>query len=544
MIDTYDLINSLKERAGQMAYSSFLYDWSLSGDAPDRLIVRPADPWKGDTDKASQLLIAAGVGERTGPQWYGAWWEPEDSDEIWAAHMHSFVWLRDLRALGGGLAREQGRLMIETWIERYKSWDATSWRSDVLGKRLSMWISHYDYFCAAADEEFQDAFLTSLHKQAKHLSNALGNVREMEFFDSVKGLLYAGLALEGQERWVDYALGALEKSLERQILQDGGHASRSPAMLLKALEALADIKSALVAGDRHVPEFLEETVQSMCAAVRFFRHGDRRMALFHGAQENENTHIDSLLAQAGARGKAKYSLPFSGFERASLGRSLLLLDVGKSPEPAFDEITHASPLAFEFSYGNTRILTSCGAHPSSKDWNEALRFTAAHNTATLDYRNACEIRKDGHFGRKVTEFSLERQENNEAVLLQASHNGYVALNGITHARKLYLGDEGHDLRGEDDFTAKGKVMRPVEIALRFHLHPGISISLDKDSGDALLTAPGGSRWRFSLSAGALALEDSLYLGKGVTPRKTKQMAIYGQMSESFAQVKWRLKQEK
>lgn len=543
-MDTFHLITTLKARAGQMAYSSFLYDWSLSETPPERLLVKPADPWKGDADKASELLIAADVGERTGPQWYAHWWQPEDADAIWSNHMHSFVWLRDLRTLGGGLAREQGRLMIESWIGQYKNWNAQSWRSDILGKRVSMWIAHYDYFCAGAEDEFQDLFMASLVKQARHLYNALGDARDMEFFDAVKGLLYAGLALEGHERWIEYALASLEKGIERQILEDGGHVSRSPAPLLKALEILADMKSALRAGDYPIPDFLEDTVQNMTGAVRFFRHGDRKLALFHGTQENDNALIDSILAQAGARGKAKYSLPFSGFERASLGRSLLLLDVGKSPESAFDETTHASPLAFEFSYGNSRILTSCGAHPNSKDWNEALRFTAAHNTATLDYRNACEIRKDGHFGRKVTEFSLSRQENNEAILLEASHNGYVPLNGITHARKLFLSQEGHDLRGEDDFTSKGHLVRNVEIALRFHLHPLVKAEIDPDSGDAMLTVPGVSRWRFSVSAGELVLEDSLYLGKGVSPQKTRQLVIYGQMSEDDAQVKWRLRHEK
>lgn len=542
-MDALHLINTLKAKAGHMAYSSFLYDWSLSTKPPERLLVRLADPWKGDAEKASELMIAAGVGERTGPQWHDHWWEPEDADAIWSNHMHSFIWLRDLRTLGGGLAREQGRMMIESWINRYKYWNAQSWSSDLLGKRIAMWISHHDYFCDHADEAFQDLFMASLIKQAKHLYNALGDPRDLSYFDAIKGLLYAGLALEGHERWIGYALTSLEKGIAQQILEDGGHASRSPSLLLKALEAMADMKSALRAGGHPIPDFLEDTIQNMTAAVRFFRHGDRKLALFHGTQEGDNSAIDSILAQAGARGKAKYSLPFSGFERASLGRSLLLLDVGKSPENGLDKITHAAPLAFEFSHGNARILTSCGAHPTSDEWNEALRFTAAHNTATLDYRNACEIRKDGHFGRKVTQYALSRQENNEAILLEASHNGYAALNGITHARKLFLANEGYSLRGEDDFTAKHALSRCVEIALRFHLHPSVKVEIEEQSGHALLTVPGVSRWRFIHSAGELALEDSLYLGKGITPRKTKQLVIYGQMTEEQAQVKWCLKHE-
>ncbi len=55
--------------------------------------------------------------------------------------------------------------------------------------------------------------------------------------------------------------------------------------------------------------------------------------------------------------------------------------------------------------------------------------------------------------------------------------------------------------------------------------------------------PGGIGWRFKHDVGALKLEDSVYFGSGITPRKTKQIAIYGNMSTDHAAVKWSLKKE-
>ncbi len=537
------LIETLKSRAGQMAYSSFLYDWSLSALPPDRLLIKPVDLWKGSADKGQEILDMAGVDHETGPRWFSAWWTPEDADAQWKDNINSFLWLRDLRTLGGSVAREQGRKMIENWIERYPGWDSEAWRCDLTGQRLAMWISHYDFFCMNTDEAFEETFMTSLVKQAKHLHNTLGNIRDVEFFHGIKGLIYAGFAIEDHQKWVDQALSALEKGIERQILPDGGHASRSPALLINALEIMVDIKSALKAGDRKVPEFVDEAILTMSTAARFFRYNDRKLAVFHGSQESDTARLDLILAQCGMRGKPITSMPYSGFERAELGRSLLLLDVGKSPDYPFDANAHASPLAFEFGYGKERLFVNCGSHPHSENWNEALRFTAAHNTATLDYRNASEIRKDGHFGRKVTEFSLQREETRDAILLEASHNGFVPLNGITHKRKLYLGDEGHDLRGQDDFTCSAKLIRSVEIAVRFHLHPKVAASLIGSENEILLRMPGGIGWRLSFSAGTLALEDSLYLGTGTEPQKTKQIVIYGQMSGEAACIKWSVKRE-
>ncbi|MGH1374926.1 MAG: heparinase II/III family protein [Alphaproteobacteria bacterium] len=539
----FHLIDTLKDKAGQMAYNTLFYDWSLRDAVPDRLVVRPVDPWPGDAQKAKDLLHAAGVEERTGPTWHNEWWAPENADQIWQSHMHSFVWLRDLRALDGAIAREQGRLMIESWIEHYPSWNAQSWRADLIAQRLSMWICHYEFFCAHANEDFQDNLLASIVKQAKHLSNTLGAPTGLNKLNAIKGLLYSGIALEGHERWIEQALEALENATHKQILSDGGHTSRSPETMLDALEIMVDIRSALKAGAYPVPDFLTDAIVNMSSALRTLRYRDRKLGLFHGTQEGDITAIDSILAQAGTHTKTKKSLPDTGYERLELGRSLLLMDTGAAPHNPYDKRSHASALAFEFCYGKERLFVSCGSHPTSAEWQDALRSTAAHNTACLDMRNSCEIRKDGHFGRKVTNTTIHREETKDAALLIASHNGYVPLNGITHTRKLYISDEGHDLRGEDDFTCAFELIKPVETSLRFHLHPNVQASFIKEDEEILLRMPGGIGWRFKRSAGVLAIEDSLYLGEGYTPRKTKQIAIYGQMSEDEACVKWSLKRE-
>ncbi|MBI1300575.1 MAG: heparinase [Alphaproteobacteria bacterium] len=540
MIMPLSLLHNLKHKASNLAYNSPFYNWSLNESAPDRLVVKPVDPWPGNAEMGKELLQAAGVGDRTGPQWYEEWWSPENVDDIWRNHMHGFGWLRDLRTLDGAVAREQGRLMIESWITRHGNWHANSWKPYLIGRRLAMWICHYEFFCANADDEFEDKMLASIVKQAKHLSNTLCATKSLE---CVKGLLYAGIALEGYERWIEQSLKTLEKMLQQNILADGGHVSRSPAKLLNTIEILVDIRTALNAGAYPLPDFITDTITNMSSTLRLFRHRDRQLALFHGAQGGDATFIDSVLAQAGAQKRAKNSLEQTGFERIEVGKGLLIMDTGKAPFAPHDKTAHASPLAFEFSFGKDRLLSSCGSHPTSKDWKDALRFTAAHNTACLDYRNACEIKQDGHFGRRVTQCTVHREETKDAALLIASHNGYVPLNGITHTRKIYLADGGEDLRGQDDLACSFALAHPVETAIRFHIHPSVTASLINDDQNVLLRMPGGIGWRFKCSAGVLALEDSLYLGSGITPRKTKQIVIYGRMTESDARVKWSFKRE-
>ncbi len=537
------ILQNLKSKAGQMACGTILYNWSLSEKAPERLLVKPADVWDGKAEKGRYFLESCGATEDSGPVWYDHWWYYENDDPAQSEFLNSFEWLRDLRAQCGSLARNQGQQMISSWARSFPSWHKDAWRGDVTGRRIAMWISHHEYFCAGLPEDDEDLFFSSMIKQAKHLYNTLGTLEEIPLLQAAKGLIYAGLAIEGRERWVEHALTLVGKSLEEQILPDGGHASRSPQRLMQSLQLILDIKSALTAGGTPVPENLVETIAAMGTALRFFRYGDRRLAVFNASLENEPEEIDKTLAQAGLRGKTPQSLTDSGYERMEMGRSLVLFDYGAAPKYPCDRYTHAAPLAFEFSYGKERLFVSCGTHLTSPEWQEALRATSAHNTASLDYRNAQEIRKDGHFGRRSSATKCERQETREAILLDAAHNGYASLNGITHARRLYLTGEGHDFRGEDSFISSINLVRPVEIAIRFHLHPRITVSLVNNDTEALLRMPGGIGWRFRFGAGILVLEDSIYLGDESEARKTKQLVIYGHTSGEFASVQWSLKKE-
>lgn len=542
------IIGKLRKKIMQATCKSPLYNLSLNGAVPDRLIVRPVDPWPGNAEKGRWLC--EGMFAIDGEQLTLAadCWEPAGVDSVWLEHMHGFEWLRDLRAHANGgageAARREGRALIGNWAQSYKSWKAVPWRGDLTGKRLAMWISHYDCFAEGSNEHFQDLFFESLIRQARHLSRTLpGNLHGIALMEAARGLLYCGMAFEGHEPWIEQALEVFEKEIERQILKDGAHISRSPVQLLRAMQILLDIRTALGAGGYPVPEEIQHALDRMSPALRFYRYNDKNFGLFNGAQEDAGPAADAVLAQAGGQNKALESLPCAGYEKVHLGRSMLMFDCGSPPDWPYDETAHAAPLAFEFCYGKDRLFVNCGAHPVSKDWNDALRGSPAHNTLTIDNRNAYEIRSDGHFGRKALEVVSKREDSKNACLLEATHDGYMSLNGIMHKRRLFLSEQGNDLRGEDSLSCSVGLTHPSDIAIRFHLHPRVTVSLVRDEKEALLRMPGGVGWRFHHAGGILKLENSIYLGEGTRPRKTKQLVIYGRMVDDSAQIKWALQRE-
>lgn len=556
------LLRHLQNKAGQFAFNSFLYDWSLRGrPQTDRLIVRPVDPWPGDAQAGTHLcegVFSLGAEHLT---LRGHCWEPFGVDEAWIAHMHGFTWLRDLRALAAQkghskICRAQARAMILAWIDRYDRWHALPWRGDIMGERLAMWIALYEFFNHDTmnddeDEEFHDLFFDSLGRQALHLFRILGNDGSsgVAILKAAKGLLYAGLAIEGQDYWAVHALEILKREIDKQILGDGAHVSRNPEALLYTLQILLDVRDALSAAGYPPQESVQHAIDRMGPALRFFRHHDKGFALFNGTQEGSAAFTDSVLAQSAVKGRTLESLPCAGYERVEMGRSLLIFDCGPSPTQPNDAQAHAAPLSFEMSYAKERIFVNCGTHPHDPAWQDALRATAAHNALVIDNRNACEIRDNGHMARKARKVTLMREGSrgtvggDQACLLEATHDGYERLNGFIHRRKLYLSEQGHDLRGEDTLSAAIDPVHAHDFAVRFHLHPRVNLSLINGGTEALLRLRNGVGWRFKHVGGTLVLEDSVYLGQDAQPRKTKQLAIYSQSIEKEVKIKWALCKE-
>lgn len=553
------VLRYIRRRASQMAYNSVLYNWSLRGGAPERLAFRPLDPWPGDAEAGKHLCEGALLFDGASLPIAEHGWEPEGISPAWLAHIHGFSWLRDLRALNSergmtAVAATHAKIMIRSWNDYYMRWDPQTWRMDILGQRLAMWLSCYEFFSAVEfmgegeEEDFQDQFFDSVMRQGRHLSRCFStDAREGCMgpgrFVAAKGLLYAGIAFEGCEGWAEQALKVIEAEIDEQIAGDGAHKSRGPKALLQILQVLLDVRMVLQAAAYPLPETIQHAIDRMGPALRFFRMNDKHLALFNGTQEGDEEVLDSVLRQAAPRGKTLSSLPCIGFERVTLGRTSLIMDCGAAPAWPYDAKAHAAPLAFEMNYGRERLFVNCGSHPVDPLWQDALRASAAHTALSLDARNACEIKPSGHFARKAQKVKAIREDLKNAVLLEASHDGYVPLNGFTHKRRLYLSDQGQDIRGEDVLSAAAEPSKPVDVAVRFHLHPKVMVSLIRDGEEALLRMPGGVGWRFQHMGGYMALEDSVYMGEGCAPRKTKQLVIYGQITDKKAQIKWALKKE-
>ncbi len=524
----------------KLAIGNPLAGLSLPSRVPDHLRVVPPDPWAGDAQKGRDII--AGIFRFAGQTISkdDLSWEPLGAKPEWLAELHGFEWLRDLRSVGGDRARRMAREMAGNWMMRYDKPHELAWRPDVTGARIAAWISFHDFFCASADDEFRKNYFTSLCKQARHLAKSLpGELNGVPLLRAYKGLAYSGLALDDGEERLEEAFAGILKQIGEQLLPDGGHISRSPQAAFDFMQMLVDLRTALTSAKVEMPEELQHAIDRLAPAVKFFRHGDGAFCQFNGGQEGNANICEATLMHSGARGKAMKTMPHSGYEKITLGRSALFMDIGLPLLSQYADRAHAGLLSFEYSFGKDRVFVNCGTSEAQGRWRDLLRSTAAHTALAVDARNSCTIDANGILtGRPAVKY--DRREEASLALIDATHNGYMPRFGLSHRRCVRLQENGETVLGEDHLTGKSG----VHFAARFHLHPNIQASLIADGAEILLRARSGTGWRFRAAGAQLAVEDSVYGSEGETPRRTLQIALHGITSSSPTSLAWELRREK
>ena len=146
--------------------------------------------------------------------------------------------------------------------------------------------------------------------------------------------------------------------------------------------------------------------------------------------------------------------------------------------------------------------------------------------------------------------TCRRDEDEGAIWLEVSHDGYRPLFGLVHHRRLYLAASGEDLRGEDCLNGNPPGGRALAFAIRFHLHPGVQAMAAQDGRSVVLRLPKGGGWRLRAAGAEVGLEDSVYLGLPGQIRRCQQIVLSGttgkpgteaaEEADRVATVKWAL----
>jgi uncharacterized heparinase superfamily protein len=511
------IVKKVRRRVKKAAYGNAVYQKILSaGDATDRIHFAPPDLWPGDA-QAGMALLAVQPSMFAKPAI-----APDPATD-----------LRNLRAVGTDAARHAAVKLIANGLAQCEGWSETEWTQNILGARIAAWIGFYEFYAPALPPGFAQKLAASLQRQWKHLLRTLTPAHSLSNIDAIRGLVYGGLNFPEGEKALGLACDLLRRQLDAEILADGAHISRSPSVQLHLLRHLVDLRTVFRSASLPLPDEAALVIAAMVPALKFYRHGDGGLALFHGSVEETPLLIDAVLTQAEAKGSKPRRLPQAAYERVTAGRSLLIADCGAPSVSG-----HAGLLAFEFGQGRERIIVNCGSYDTAPEWHAALAATAAHSTLTLNETNAAEIFPGGTL-RFTGECSAQRYEQAGAQGLEMSHGGYRADYGVIHRRILELSGDGDELRGRDVLEGPAG----ISFNIRWHLHPALQASLSHGGQTALLRTPSGAGWRLRITTGQLDLEPSIYCGTGA-PRRTLQLKASGITQAPETSLVWSLAREK
>ena len=529
--------------------------WRFTSAMADRLLIAPQDLRTADPTRASEIYAGrfafAGkivICDGRSP------FEIEPPSDEWADQLLGFGWLRHLRAADSSITRANARALVGEWIALQGAFDTIdAWRPDLVARRIISWLCQAPLVLHDADMKFYRRFLRNLTRQVRYLHRTMNATRDgvprLQAIDGADlcGAVHAGAGGACSSR----VTRRLSDELGRQVLPDGGHASRNPGALVELLLDLLPLRQAFAARNVPPPAALNNAIDRMMPMLRFFRHGDGNFALFNGMGPTRSELVSTVLAYDDARGAPVANAPHSGYQRVQAGEALLMVEAGSAAANA-DERRGACRVPFVRAVvtqsphrgqlrpagDEPRHLAPCRA----RDRGAFDRHLQRHVVVPLPrLRVAASALLGVPILAGPADVQVSRQEREGGVILQLSHDGYADRFGVLHHRSLRLHADGRRLDGEDVFMgAHGESLparRGDAFAVRFHLHPGVKASRHSDGHGAMLVLPNREVWTFDAYEQRVELEESVYLAGPDGPRRAVQIVIHGH-ARQVPRVHW------
>lgn len=515
--------------------------FGLPGVAPGRLIVAPTDLRVIDPFVAEEIFVGrfplAGRILDAGNQ---SPFALELPSHHFAVRLHSFAWLRHIRADKSAAACANARAIVDDWIGLHGSRiGGVAWEADVIAQRIIAWLSHSTVVLHEADAGFYRRFLTSLAYQVRYLRRNAGHAPAGFTRLRVRiALAMASISMETRGSTIRRSARELNREIDRQILPDGGHVSRNPQSAVELLFDLLPLRQTYINLGHEVPARLIPAIDRMYPAIRFFRHQSGDLALFNGASSTLANELMSVLRYDETAGQPFKALPHSQYHRMAAGGAVVLVDTGVPLSSDLSRTAHAGCLSFELSSGRHRFIVNSGSPRFAGDkLRQLARTTAAHSTVCIGTSSSARFSESEFLGplmvSGVSKVDISRQTGPDGSdRLCASHDGYLGKFGLVHEREIRMNEAGNKIAGRDRFlTPDGTpaTESPAEAAVaRFHVHP--SITLERiDERKVRMTASDGESWTFSTPTGQLLIGEDVFFAdvSGVRPSQQLELAFQG-----------------
>ena len=549
-------LDKWRRRAISEALYSPLLKWRYGSGIADHLLIvprdlRPADPSFWHELEIGQFGLAGSIAALDDKSPFVI----KPPSKGWEKALHGFGWLRHLESAENIDAQLEARRLVHDWIERNGAESSVAWTPDVVARRLISWITYAPFLLQDADAKSYDTIFASLGLQVVRLSATWRDAPPgMPRLISLLAIALAELALATFHRRHTSGERLLCDELDKQILPDGGHISRNPAILVDVLLDLLPLSQCFKARETPQPFGLSNAIERALSMLRFMRMGDGALSRFNGSGASSPAGLATVLAYDDiSSGKHLFEAPSSNYARLEAAETVVIADVGCPPALEYASQCHAGALSFEMSFGRNLVFinSGCPGH-SQPQWRAASRATSAHNTLRLGEKSSSKLVRHKLFEDLVGAMPIRyptiashtiTTSDDGSTNLVAHHDGYVHRFCLVHHRELNLSEDGTKLEGIDRIRGQETVVRLREdlpFTIHFHLHPDVTATPTRDDNAANLTLANGTVFEFTADGAVLNIEDSAFYADTSGATRTRQIVLRG-ATFGESEIRWSCK---
>jgi len=153
--------------------------------------------WKGDAEQGKRIASGRFVFAGCDISFFDRiQWHTNDASENWLSALHSFSWIRDLRAYD--MTADGSRLLqshINDWQIAADTLPKLAFASDIAGERICQFVAYAPYILQGASPTFSRRFRQSIVRQTRQLRGQLRKEEGMADLPAIKGLFFAAALL-------------------------------------------------------------------------------------------------------------------------------------------------------------------------------------------------------------------------------------------------------------------------------------------------------------------------------------------------------------
>ena len=441
------------------------------------------------------------------------------ADQLWSMNLHYFEHAE-------ALDDRAWSVLVEQWIAANPAFAPGStragWNAYALSLRVVSWLQQL----AARRDRLDPLFLQRIAESAAaqllyleaHLETDIGG---NHLFKNILAFLWGSAALDTPlaKRWRTSGLRLLDRELA-QFLPDGVHFERSLSYHAQVVGDCLAIRHAL--GGDPLGGRLDEAIRRALQAAVDLAHADGLPAQF-GDCGLHMARSPAELADAAAgifghvaEQRRSFAFPEAGYFGLCSGGDALFVDAGPLGPDSLPGHAHGDMFAFEWSLGGERVIVDQGVFEYvAGERRQASRSAWFHNSVAAPGADQGEFFGAFRLGRRTRLASRDVALDDDRLVLDASHSGFVGAPRVRHRRRIEA--TLRDIRVHDDLSV------PLEGATAsLLLSPRAAPSLQPDGSVAIV---GFARPVTLVAEGEIRIEPAVWWPDMGIERPTSRLRI-------------------